>query len=567
MVEGFRNMPTIEVSHTDLCKLIGKKLLIEKLKEAIEYAKGEIEAINGDLLRIEVKDTNRPDLWSAEGIAREIKGRITKELGCPKYKVKKSKVVVEVDKKNAKVRPLTVCAVVRNLKLNESALSQLIQLQEKVCGTFGRNRKEVALGVYDLDKIKPPIRFTTVKPNEIKFVPLDFEEELTPREILEKHPKGKEYGHLLAGLKEYPIFIDSANEVLSMPPIINSNYSGKVTTKTRNVFIECSGFKFNFLIPALNVIAAALADRGGKIESVKIIYPKQIIYTPDLSPKKAEISIDYINKISGLNLSVKEICELLRKARYDIVKLAKGKIEVMYPAYRQDIMHPRDIVEDVIISYGYNRIEPIIPKLPTIGKTDEKEIISNKIAEIMVGLGFQEILSYTLTDKENIFEKMNLAPSEVIEIENPVSSKWSVFRNWLLPSLLEFLSHNQHLEYPQKIFEIGKVFVIDEKTETKTRDVLKIACCISDTKIGYESISSVLDAFLSSVGINYKLKATEHPSFIEGRVAEILINEKSIGIIGEINPLVLNNFKIEMPVVAFEIDVESIIKYKNFRKY
>lgn len=558
-------MPSIEVSYKDLCELVGKRLSIEKLKEAVEYAKCEIEAVDRDLIKIEVKDTNRPDLWSAEGIAREIKGRITRERGCPKYKVRKSKVVVEVDKKNAKVRPLTVCAVVRNLKLSEAALSQLIQLQEKVCGTFGRNRKEVALGVYDLDRIKPPIRFTTVKPDEIKFVPLDFEEELTPREILEKHPKGKEFGHLLAGFKEYPIFIDSANEVLSMPPIINSNYSGKVTTETRNVFIECSGFKFNFLIPALNVIVAALADRGGEIESVKIIYPKiiypkQVIYTPNLSPKKAEVSIDYINKISGLKLSAKEVFELLRKARYDVVKLKGDKIEVLYPAYRQDIMHPRDIVEDVIISYGYSKIEPIVPKLPTIGKIDGKEIISNKVAEIMVGLGFQEILSYTLTSKENLFEKMNLAPSEVAEIENPISSRWSVFRNWLLPSLLEFLSHNKHVEYPQKIFEIGKVVLIDEEAETRTRDVLKLACCMSDAKVSYEEISSVLDAFLSSVGVEYRLRATKHPSFIEGRVAEILINGKSVGIIGEVSPKVLENWNLDMPVVGFEIEVDLILR-------
>jgi phenylalanyl-tRNA synthetase beta chain len=558
-------MPSIEVSYKDLCELVGKRLSIEKLKEAVEYAKCEIEAVDRDLIKIEVKDTNRPDLWSAEGIAREIKGRITRERGCPKYKVRKSKVVVEVDKKNAKVRPLTVCAVVRNLKLSEAALSQLIQLQEKVCGTFGRNRKEVALGVYDLDRIKPPIRFTTVKPDEIKFVPLDFEEELTPREILEKHPKGKEFGHLLADFKEYPIFIDSANEVLSMPPIINSNYSGKVTTETRNVFIECSGFKFNFLIPALNVIVAALADRGGEIESVKIIYPKiiypkQVIYTPNLSPKKAEVSIDYINKISGLKLSAKEVFELLRKARYDVVKLKGDKIEVLYPAYRQDIMHPRDIVEDVIISYGYSKIEPIVPKLPTIGKIDGKEIISNKVAEIMVGLGFQEILSYTLTSKENLFEKMNLAPSEVAEIENPISSRWSVFRNWLLPSLLEFLSHNKHVEYPQKIFEIGKVVLIDEEAETRTRDVLKLACCMSDAKVSYEEISSVLDAFLSSVEVEYRLRATKHPSFIEGRVAEILINGKSVGIIGEVSPKVLENWNLDMPVVGFEIEVDLILR-------
>jgi phenylalanyl-tRNA synthetase beta chain len=178
----------------------------------------------------------------------------------------------------------------------------------------------------------------------------------------------------------------------------------------------------------------------------------------------------------------------------------------------------------------------------------------------MVGLGFQEILSYTLTSKENLFEKMNLAPSEVVEIENPISSRWSVFRNWLLPSLLEFLSHNKHVEYPQKIFEIGKVVLIDEEAETRTRDVLKLACCMSDAKVSYEEISSVLDAFLSSVEVEYRLRATKHPSFIEGRVAEILINGKSVGIIGEVSPKVLENWNLDMPVVGFEIEVDLILR-------
>jgi len=384
---------------------------------------------------------------------------------------------------------------------------------------------------------------------------------ITPKEILEKHPKGKEFGHLLKDCKEYPIFIDSREEVLSLPPIINSNYSGKVSKKTKNVFIECSGFSFNFLIPALNAVVTALAERKGKIESVKVVYPKETIFTPSLEPKKAEVSIEYVKKISGLELTSKQICELLEMARYD-VKLIGKKIEVTYPAYRQDIMNPRDIVEDILISYGYDKIQPVYPPIHTIGKIDELEKFLNSVAEVMVGLGFQEILSYTLTNKENLFKKMNLEESKIVEIENPISSSWSVFRNWILPSLLEFLSNNKHVEYPQKIFEIGNAVVIDETKETKTKDVKKIACAIADTKASYEDISSVLDSFLSSLGISYKLKPIKHESFIEGRVAGIFLEDKEIGFIGEVSPSVLENWKLEMPVAAFEVELEPIF-YKE----
>jgi len=549
-------MPTIEVSHKDMCQLIGKEVKIEELRDLVNFAKCEIDSVDGDLLKIEAKDTNRPDLWSSEGIAREIEGRISKG-GLPEYSVTKSDVIVNVDRKVAKVRPYTVCAVVKNLRITPEFLSQIIQLQEKVAGTVGRNRKEVAIGVYDYDRIKPPIKYTTVKPDGIRFVPLDFPEEMTPKEILEKHPKGKEFSHLLAGKKEYPIFIDSRNEVLSIPPIINSDYSGKVSEETKNVFIECSGFNFKFLMPALNVLVAAMADRGGEVGSVKIAYPDRTINTPDLTPKKTFVLVDYARKISGITLSEKEICKLLEQARYKVVKEGK-RIELLYPAYRQDIMHQRDVVEDIIISYGYNRIAPEPLKLKTTGGTNQKEKISVKVAESMASLGFQEILSYILTNKNNIFGKMNLKEEKVAEIENIVSENWCIFRNWLIPSLMEFLSNNTHVEYPQKIFEIGDVVLLDDSRETKTRDERRLAAAIADSKVGYEKISSFLDGLLKKFGVKYKLVAKNHPTFIPGRVAEIVVKGKSIGIVGEIHPLVLASWKIEMPVTAFEINVENL---------
>ena len=545
-------MPTIEISHKDLCKLIGKRISLEQLKEDLLFAKGEIDSVEGDLLKIDIKDTNRPDLWSTEGIAREIRSRYKKHF--PVYKVRKSPVIVNVDKKVAKVRPYTVCAVVRNLRINENTLSQMIQLQEKISGTFGRNRKEVAIGAYDLKKIKLPIKYTTVKPDGIKFVPLDFDKELTPREILNVHPNGKEFGHLLAGYSEYPIFIDDAGNVLSVPPIINSDYTGKVTEKTRNIFVECSGHNLKYLVPALNTLMSALGDRGGRIESVTIKYGNRKVITPDLEPKKYSIKPGYVNSVSGLNLSEKDIVDLLEKANY----IVKSGWKLLYPSYRQDIMHPRDVVEDAIISYGYNKIEPKIPEIPTIGKANELEIFSNEIAKLMVGLGLQEIMSYTLTNKINLFKKMDLKEEKIAEIENPVSLNWNVFRNRLLPSLLEFFSANKHVDYPQNIFEIGDAVVL-ANTETKTRNVRKLAAALTGTVVNYEKIVSMLDTLMQSLGIAYQLRKTEHNSFMPGRVAEIYAGSKT-GTIGEIHPQVLQNWNLEKPVIAFEIDVTKLFE-------
>ncbi len=550
-------MPIIEVSHQDLCRLVGKSIPLNRLKEeGILFAKGEVDEVKGDLLKIDVKDTNRPDLWSTEGIAREIKGRYVSG-SLPRYKTKKSNIVVNVDKRLKGIRPFTVCAVVKNLKIDDHSLSQLIQLQEKVSTTFGRNRKEIAIGVYDLNRIKPPIKFTTVKPDGIMFIPLEFRRELTPRQILKEHPKGREFGHLLEGLLEYPMFIDSAGEVLSIPPIINSEYTGKVTKETNDVFIECSGFSLRFLIPALNVMVTALSDRGGDIETVKVVYPERILETPELGPKKFELDLDYLNRISGLNFSMERVCRFLNQARYE-AKPSGKRIKLLYPAYRQDIMHQRDVIEDVLISYGYNKIEPVISKLATIGNQKSVETFSNKVSDIMAGLGLQEILSYILTNKRNLFEKMNLREGNVVEIENIVSANWSVFRNWLLPSLLEFLSRNKHVEYPQRIFEIGDVVNLDNREETKTKDTRKLAVTLTDNSVGYEDISSMLDSLLRGLGIKYTLNRIEHKSFIRGRVAGIFIKGRKMGLVGEINPLVLEKWDLEKPTVGFELDLSAL---------
>src|SRR3989338_1427745 len=309
-------MPKINVSLKDLQSLLGKKITAKQLEDDLLYAKCELDAVEGDILTIDVKDSNRPDLWSAEGIARQLKGYYGLESGLPKFLVADSKTVVIVDKKVKNVRPKIAAAIVKGLNFTEESILQIIQLQEKICQTYGRNRELAAIGVYDMDKISPPIRYTTVKPEGIKFIPLDFKEELTPKEILEKHPKGKEYRHLIDKHSEYPLLIDSNNGVLSMPPIINSDFTGKVTEKTRNVFVEVTGYDIERIKTALNIMVAALAERGGKIFSVDVLYDKKTT-TPDFSEKTIDMDIDYCRKTIGIDLSENEIIELLKKSRLD----------------------------------------------------------------------------------------------------------------------------------------------------------------------------------------------------------------------------------------------------------
>ncbi|MBU0662171.1 MAG: phenylalanine--tRNA ligase subunit beta [Candidatus Diapherotrites archaeon] len=547
-------MPTIDAGLKDLQMLTGKKLSKAQFEDALLYAKSELDGAEGDALKIDVKDTNRPDLWSAEGIARELRARLGKEKGLPKIKIVRGKTKLIVEQSVKGVRPIIAACVARNVKVNENFLVQMIQLQEKVSETFGRRRAEVAIGLYDFDKMKPPVYYRAYKPRDFKFVPLEFKNALDLDEVLELHPKGQEYAHLLKGAKQYPIVIDSAGTVASMPPIINSEATGKVSAKTKNLFLEVTGMKPESVMTALNVMAAALAERGAKLETVDVIYKggKKWV-TPDFTPKKIEVGMDYIKKMSGLELSNSQIVDLLKRARYE-VKLKGNTAEVSYPAYRNDILHAADVVEDVLVSYGYNEIEPAEIKMPVRGSERAETLRKDRAREACIGLGLQEVLTFTTTSREKQEGKIGLKGERFAEIENYMSLNYQVFRKRIFPELLEFLNRNKRYAYPQNIFEVGKVVVLNPKAETKVDEPEHLCVVLCGKGVNFTAIKSHLDSVYKNLGIEYTLRETTEPFLENGRSAEIGAGGKK-GIIGELNQATLKKFGLEMPVALFEMEV------------
>ena len=556
-------MPTIDISLKDISKLIGKEVTRENLEpEALLWVKGEIDGEDGDTIKIDCKESNRPDLWSTEGIARALSPFYTKERGIRKYTAQASELYIHVDRTVDDVRPFITAAVITDITITEDLLKQLIQLQEKVSMTFGRKRKTVGLGIYDFDKISPPLTYKAFKPTELKYIPLGFTKEMTLKEVLEKHPKGIEYAHLLKGQERYPVIIDKNNVVASMPPITNSESTGKVTEKTKNLFLEVTGSNLEDCKVALNVMACALADRGGKLHSVTLDYGKEKIITPDFTPKKIKVKFEDIERITGLKLSLKELKELLERFCYD-VKKAKDCLEVEYPSFRQDILHPVDVIEDILISYGFNSIEPVIPKIATRGEISELELFCESIRNTLPGLGAQELLNFTLTSRDILFDKMNSKEYDCVEIANPVSSKWSCIRNFILPSLMEFLQNNKTAEYPQQIYELGEIVIIDEKSETGTQTIKHLSWALADKEANFTKAKQVLDFILTGLGLKYETLEQDNDMFIQGRAAQILINGKKYGIIGELNPQVLKNFSLEFPVCAFELNANELFKLRK----
>lgn len=564
-------MPTIEIDYEDFRSLLGIDLPRdpEKLDDILSYVKGEVKLLEDNELRIELQDTNRPDVWCVEGLARALKGFLNIEKAPKNYSIKGSSGVdVSVDPELKGIRPYIACAVVKGVQISDAVIREIMRHQDKLDQTYGRQRKRTSIGLYDFDLITPPLRYGVAKPREVRFIPLEFEEELTLEEILKEHPKGIEYGHIVRTYPVWPILMDSKNKVLSFPPIINSNDLGRITENTENVLIEVTGTAHETVLNTLTMITLSLADRGGTIYSAKIHYPYGRVKeteTPNLKTETLKIDMEYIKSVLGMDLSLQEIKDLLERARFGVLNIKETEVTVEVPCYRVDVMHPADVVEEIGIAYNYNKVPPRWPQLPTIGGTALEEKLRNVIREVMVGLGFQEVLSFTMSNPDNLFAKMNIKPERSVEVVNPKILSFTCMRSWLLPSLMEFLSRNTHVEYPQRIFEVGYCVTFDDKRENKTRDVDKLACVTIQSNANFTEMKAVLDGVLLNLGVQYKLEETKHGSFIEGRVGEIIINKARVGIIGEIHPKVLENWKLENPAAAFEIDVDKLREVARHR--
>ncbi|MFW9811396.1 MAG: phenylalanine--tRNA ligase subunit beta [Candidatus Thorarchaeota archaeon] len=543
----------VECRIDDLLSLIGKKLTLEKLEDTLFLIKAEVEKVDGNIIEIEV-NPDRQDQLSTEGIARSVRSFLQLDTGLKKYPVKKSGNQIIVKPGLSKVRPFICGSILKGVKADDDLIKEYMHLQDALTSTHGRNRSKASIGLYVYDEIEFPIIYGPKKPESIRFKPLGYEYEMDGPTIMTDHEKGVEFGYIIKSHKKWPLLYDSNDEVLSLPPIINSNDLGRMTTDTKNLFVEVTGTHLPTVHQALNIITASLAERDGSIESVTVVYPDDTKdETPDFSPEKMTISVEEINKITGLDMSGPNIVKALERMGFGATAKAKV-VDVLVPAYRMDILHAVDVIEDIAIGYGFNNLTPAFPQTMTMGKLTPATRLKKKVRDLMVGLGYQEIMNYIMTSPEILNDKM-LRDESIVTTENPKSRNYSVLRNSLLPVLLDFASQNQHADYPQKIFEVGDIIIPSEEMETRIKQIPSVSCLMSDVKVNITTMMTEIGFLLRNLGLDKKFKfiSIDNPAFIEGRAAHISVNNIQVGYLGEISPQVLTNFGIGYPVVAFEI--------------
>ena len=575
-------MPKIEVNEKLFFNLLGKKYDYAKLENRLESGKAELdekpdESLPPDqrVIKIELNDTNRPDLWSTAGIARCLRIHDGgKRADYSAFLSTKDKTcdfgnrVVNVDANIKDIRPFMTAFVISGKPIDEPMLLDIIQTQEKLCWNYGRKRRSISMGVYRSANISWPVKYQAVDPDKTSFVPLGCEEKMTCRQILSDHPKGKEYGWILKDAKMFPLLTDAKGEVMSMAPIINSATLGAVKVGDKDLLVEMTGTDMASLLLSTSIVACDFKDAGYEILPVQVNHPYETgfgksIVTPYYFQETTSTTIKAVNKLLGSDFTEKEAVDLL--AKLDVTaELKDGKIVVTPPPYRNDFLHEVDIIEDIMMGKELINFKPEKPSDFTIGRLSKLTTFSRKAKTLMVGLGYQEMIFNYLGSKRDYIDRMNIDGSKVIEISNPMTENYQFVRPSIIASLLGAESSSGNAVYPHKIFEIGKVAYLDEaeNTGTKTRQSLGFVTAVSDAN--FNTAASEVATILHFLDHEYLVSESDDPRFIPGRQANILIKTadgktKIAGIFGEVHPAVLENWAIAVPCFAGEIDLEDLL--------
>ncbi|TWT43754.1 Phenylalanine--tRNA ligase beta subunit [Phycisphaerae bacterium RAS1] len=522
---------------------------------------GENKVIRLELLAV------RPDIFDPGGMSRLIRAYLGIETGMRHPAVGRSEISVVVDPalgQDGSYRPFIACAVLRNVQLDHESIKVLMNMQEDLHWALGRNRKLASIGVYDLDTLKgTQFRYDAVAPDALRFVPLGFsptqpDAAITPADILTRHKTGQEFAHLLAGFTAYPLLRDEAGTVLSMPPIINSE-STRVTRKSHNLFIDVTGTSQRAVERALNIVVSNLKELlpATLIEGVTIQAASRTRITPALDPVRMELRTAQASDIIGVKLNHHELWELLERMGHGIEGATHDntRLAVLVPAFRNDVMHPVDLIEDAAIAYGYNRLEPALVPTFSVGAPREIEERSVLVRRVFTGLGFHQVMTLVLSNEKQAFERWKLPVDErAVKIENPISVEQTICRVSLLPGLLETLSINKQYELPQQIFEVGDCCFVDPASETGAREERIVAAAMISTHAGFADIRAVADAFAHEMGAACAIRPTEHPSFIPGRAAALHDPAgNAIGVMGELHPEVIEAHGLKHAVAVMEM--------------
>lgn len=562
-------MPTVDVEPDELRRLVGTEVDDDELVADLFSLGLELEGHEDGVMELEFAP-DRLDRLSVEGIARSLRYHYGIDRGVYIPRTTTPEWTFEVEKSVPAQRPYVTGFVARGIDLSEEILTSLIQLQEKLHQTMGRRRRKGAIGMHDLtmlkgasaDETSKSIRYVGIGGGMERFVPLESDDELTPAQTVTEHHIGRQYGHLVEDYDAFPAIYDDIG-LFSLPPIVNGRRT-TVTTDTTDLLIELTGTDQWTIDRMGTILAYALDARGAQLEAVTVEYDDSSLERPDLDVREKHVTHDRIESIIGVSFTSDEVVDCFERAGLD-AEIDDDRYLVTIPPYRVDVLHPLDLIDDLGRAYGFNELEPRYPDISTIGGRTAISRLEDAVREQLIGMGFEDLLNFHLIGEALNYARVGISPGDDVfgagqaaRIREPYSEEYELVRTWALPSLMLVLENNTHRRYPQHLAEIGLVTTIDETEPTGVAERRDVAAVMADTEVGYEDGKARLQFLAAQHGATLQTPPIEHPSFLEGRVAAVHLDGQPAGLIGEVHPRILEEFDLEVPVVAFEVELDTL---------
>ncbi|MEL6247114.1 MAG: phenylalanine--tRNA ligase subunit beta [Cyanobacteria bacterium J06627_15] len=506
-------------------------------------------ALEPDQLTVDVT-AERPDLLSAEGFTRAMNIYGGTERTVPDA-LPASGRTLKVLPPVLPLRPYIGALVVENITLDEAALASLVQFQEKVTHTFGRQRKKIAIGLYDLDQITGDVTYTAANRADVKLTPIGGQSALSAEAILTTHPNGRRYGSALAGHDSVPVLQDSRGQILSLPPIVNAAGVGEIKTTTQNLLVDVSGISQKTVCEMLNILAHNFLDTGATVKTVVIEHPHGTFTTPTLVRQVITFSAKTINEALGTAIAKQDLG--LHLKRMDL--MVKGTSQVHIPTYRTDIFSDVDVAGDLMVAIGTDNLQPEPTAIKFhLGSGLPLHDYVLRISDLARRMQLMEVKSFILTDPDilSLFE-----PSRLIAA-NAKSRTHSSVRGSLQPGILDILSHHISAPKPLNIYEIGQAVQSGADGTLYETFLWSFACL--DARASFATAKSYVQTMLKALKVPYRLETCHENRYILGRAATLMVGEQNVGHFGEISPTLLAQFSFPEPVCSGEIDCQQLMQ-------
>ncbi len=551
-------MPVVTFHRPALCRVIGKDIPLDVLAERMPMMGGDLDGVDTDADTITIEwFPDRPDLLTLEGTGRAMRNFLNVDTAPPQYTVQPATTQLHVDPSVAQVRPYAALCFVRGVPFDDDYVKAVMDAQEKIVLAPGRKRRKIAVGIHDAGNLTGPFTYTCVKGNENPFVPLQETREMTPAQIMADHPKGREYAHLLPD-GQYPVFLDGNGTVISLPPVINAAATA-VTAQTRDLLIDVTGTDAQSVRRTIALLAGSFAERGGTIEAVTIHDASGTWISPDLHTTERTLHVDDVQKLLGIQLDGDAVASCLQRMGHD----AEGydtTVLVRTPAWRFDILHPVDLMEDVAIGHGFEHFPGHLPRVATFSAPLAHQGMEDRLRALMTGHGWLEARTLTLSNPHDQWEAWGGTERPSVVLENPVLEEQTILRTRLVPSLLRVLAHNRHRSLPQRLFELG--YVVENQphnAESPWQNRLHLAIVETAAKTSFSEIKGLAEAIIRDLPIpGAVLEPTHESGYISGRQGRIVVEETTVGTFGELHPDVVVAFGLGAATTALEMDLLAL---------